>query len=209
MTSFNNPLALIDTGFCNLSSVRNALTYLQCDHVVVDSYSENQSTEYSAFILPGVGAFQSAMKSLEERNLKKLIYRLVDQGTRGLGICLGLQLMASWSTEGDGAKVKGLGLFDIGVQKLDPINDTVPHIGWSKTYSNVNQCAEKYDFNNDFYYVHSYVAKPTNEDYVAAYFQHGYAKEVAALSSETLVAVQFHPEKSQSSGLSLLKSFIN
>ena len=208
MTSFINPLALIDTGFCNLSSVRNALTYLQCDHVVVDRYSENQPIEYSAFILPGVGAFQSAMKSLEERNLTKLIYRLVDQGTPGLGICLGLQLMASWSTEG-GSKVKGLGLFNAGIQKLDPINDTVPHIGWSRTYSTNNRWSELYDLDNDFYYVHSYVAKPTNDNNVAAYFQHGDAREVAALCSDALVAVQFHPEKSQSSGLSLLKSFVS
>ncbi len=207
MNRSSQPIALIDTGFCNLSSVKNALTYLNCTYEVVNLFSPSSEITYSGFVLPGVGAFKPAITRIKERNLDRLIFKLVDRGLPGLGICLGMQLMANWSEEGDG-KTQGLGLFDCGVEALNPALSLVPHIGWTQTYSSSSKKDCPFNFESNFYYVHSFVARTRNHSQVAAYFRHGKSEEISALLRDNILAVQFHPEKSQTAGLSLINTFL-
>ena len=206
MNKNSQPLALIDTGFCNLSSVKNALTYLEFDFEIVKDFNTSSERPYSGFVLPGVGAFKPAITCIRERNLDQLILKLSDKGLPGLGICLGMQLMAKWSVEG-GERNLGLGLFDCGVEPLDPALSPVPHIGWTKTYSIGTQQDSSLNFESNFYYVHSFVARSNNNSQVVAYFKHGNEEEISALRRDNILAVQFHPEKSQAAGLSLINSF--
>jgi imidazole glycerol-phosphate synthase subunit HisH len=201
-----SPIAIIDTGFCNLSSVVNALNYLHLPNKTIKSYSAGATINYSGFILPGVGSFQPAMNSLIEKQLDKFIYKLCDANIKGMGICLGMQLFTNWSLEG-GSKTKGLGLFDCGVEPLSSQQATVPHIGWTRTFSTNLTISQNLNFNSNFYYVHSFVARKCSESYVASYFKHGNNQEISALQSPQLLAVQFHPEKSQKDGLQLFKSY--
>lgn len=202
----SSPIAIVDTGFCNLSSVINALNYLQLPSKIIKSYHHNSELNYSGFILPGVGSFQPAMNALVAKNLDRFIYRLCDSNVRGLGICLGMHLFANWSLEG-GSKCKGLGLFNCGVEALSSVEASVPHIGWSQTFSTGLPVSYDLNLNSNFYYVHSYVVRNISESDIAAYFKHGNSQEIAALQDCQLLAVQFHPEKSQTAGLQLLKNY--
>ncbi len=206
MTPHSSSIAVIDTGFCNLSSVVNALNYLHLPNKIIKSYSPGATLDYSGFILPGVGSFQPAMNALIEKQLDKFIYKLYDANIKGLGICLGMQLFTNWSLEG-GSKTIGLGLFDCGVEPLSSLEASVPHIGWTRTFSNNLPVSQNLNLNSNFYYVHSFVARKSSDSYVASYFKHGNDQEISALQNSQLLAVQFHPEKSQTAGLQLLKAY--
>ena len=197
-------VAVIDYGLGNIGSVTNALEHLGYSHVRLTD-CDTMQPGCNAFLLPGVGSYPEGMRLLKERGLDVVIRSLINDGIPGMGICLGMQLLAEWSLEG-GKKVEGLGYFRGGFKCLDSQDDVVPHTGWSSTCS--TGCCNRWEslLNTDFYYVHSYATAIGSPDQIATCW-HGTTPFTAALNRGKLLGVQFHPEKSQESGLRLMQTF--
>lgn len=196
-------VAIIDYGMGNVASVQKALRFLKIDSIITANFDEINNSKY--IILPGVGSFRQAMENLENRSLVTFLRKKVDEGTPLLGICLGMQLLAEQGYE-DGL-TKGLGLIEGDVIKI-PISDLpIPHIGWNNiTISNPRYFSNLNDKN--FYFVHSFYFNAKNKEDIAATVDYG-RDLVAVVQKNKVIGTQFHPEKSQGSGLQLIKNFID
>ncbi len=198
-------IAIIDYGAGNLHSVKNALDFLGAESKITGSASEILSAD--KVILPGVGAFGSAMNALTASGLKEVIFEVADKGTPLLGICLGLQLMFEKSEEAP--DVKGLGLFKGTIVKIPDRGLKIPHMGWNsievvKDSRILNNIGE----NPFVYFVHSYYLNASDEGVVSAYTDYGERLGIA-VEKDNVFATQFHPEKSGETGMKILKNFIN
>ena len=197
-------IAIIDYGAGNLSSVKKALDYLGAESEITKDGDKILSSSH--IILPGVGSFADAMASMEERGLVEVVKEATET-KRFLGICLGLQLLFESSEESPG--VRGLGILPgkiVTIPKSDGLK--VPHIGWnSVSLKQTDGIFSGIDDESYFYFVHSYYLKGAGEDTVAAVTQYGTEIE-CAVQRGRLAAVQFHPEKSSTAGLKLLKNFV-
>jgi imidazole glycerol-phosphate synthase subunit HisH len=200
-------VAIVDYGMCNLDSVSRAIEECGGNAVVTDDAKQLGSADH--LILPGVGSFAEAMDQLRRRGLEALLVDLVEQGVPFLGICLGMQLMASRGEEGQ--ECAGLGIVPGEVRRLEPDRpDTrIPHIGWN----DVSPVCESALFRGlrperDFYFVHSYHFVCHDPQHVLARTPYCGSFVSAISSGPTVYGVQFHPEKSQKAGFQLLKNFI-
>ena len=202
-------LRIIDYGSGHLRSVQKAF---ERHGVTAEITSDpNCVPESDRLVLPGVGAFSDAMAALRERGLIEPIQRHVAADRPFLGICMGLQLL--FETGWEGGQHDGLGVFAGAVSRFDCSEDLkVPHMGWNQVKwregSNLSQVvsrnAQQPEF---FYFVHSYCVQPSDSSIVAAETDYG-GTFCSAVSRGRLLATQFHPEKSQSVGMRLLKYFI-
>ena len=201
-------ILVIDHGYGNIGSLNNALDYLGLPHhLIKDGNTFSDDLGATGFILPGVGTFDEAMSSLQSRKLDIVINRLHNNGVRGLGICLGMQLLCEGSDEGGSTK-KGLSFFKGNVKKLNPQEGFVPNIGWSNTNpTEASPDLLKTILNNAFYYIHSYAFEPTEPNEVIATYKRGCTNISSAIYKNNLMGVQFHPEKSQKAGLSLIQNY--
>ena len=201
-------VAIIDYGMCNLDSVRRAVEECGADAMVTGNASDLDDATH--VILPGVGSFSDAMTQLHQRGLVPVLRALPrDRSVPFLGICLGMQLMASHGDEG--GATEGLGLIDARVKRLvpDAPGVRVPHVGWNEvTPSQTTALFHGIAPGRDFYFVHSYhVACATDDNALASTpYCGGFTSAVAA--NERVFGVQFHPEKSQRAGFALLRNFI-
>lgn len=188
-------LTIIDYGAGNVFSVKAAFERLGVSPKLSSDKFEIESSDFVVF--PGVGHAENAMEQLKSKNLDSLIPNLKQPV---LGICLGMQLMCDSSEEGN---TKGLSIFEsVKVQKFET-QLKVPHMGWN----NLSEAKGFFqDFENDFYFVHSYYA-PLCE-YTVAEVTYPFAFS-AALQKDNFIACQFHPEKSGNIGEELLKRFLN
>ncbi len=198
-------IAIIDYGAGNLQSVKKALDYLGCQSEI--TYDEKKINAASHIILPGVGSFGDAMDSLRKRGLESVIKNAANGERPFLGICLGLQLLFPESEESEGAE--GLGIFSGKIEKIPSDRGLkVPHMGWnSVTLKQKDGIFKDIPDESYFYFVHSYYLNGAESGAVAATTQYGVEIQ-CAVQSGNLCAVQFHPEKSSSAGLKLLKNFI-
>lgn len=198
-------IAIVDYGAGNLESVVRAFQKLG-EPAQITQHPEDLANA-TRFVLPGVGFFDSAMALLRERGLIKVLERRV-RGERipVLGICLGFQMFARHSEEGN---AEGLGWIDAHVRKL-PANDglKIPHIGWNdpawQTGSTLGQGLKP---GACFYFAHSYYVDLAKAEVPAATCTYG-AEFPAAFQRDNLFGVQFHPEKSHENGLCLLQNFL-
>jgi glutamine amidotransferase len=204
----NAKVTLIDYGMGNIWSVISALKYLDCNVTV--SSDPVVIKEAETLLLPGVGSFRKAMDSLRELHLDEAIIKSVqNDGNKILGICLGMQLLGSKSSE-DGETV-GLNLIPAQVEEFstkDVGTNKIPHIGFNQ----VTSPAEAKLFRGlpekpDFYFVHSYRMLPSNLSGKSATCRYG-TDFLAAYENDNVFATQFHPEKSQTNGLMLLRNFL-
>lgn len=199
-------VAIINYGLGNLRSVYNAIEFIGGTSFIAETPA--QLSDASHIILPGVGAFGEGMDNLNKSGWTEEINRQAKEaGKPFLGICLGMQLLASKGTEyGDN---NGLGLIAGLVTKhvTGDRNIRIPHIGWNEV--EIARPCRMYDGmeNDDFYFVHSYVFKPDDEKAVTGYCEHG-NRFAASVEQDNIWGAQFHPEKSQKAGLSLLKNFL-
>lgn len=198
-------IAIIDYGAGNLHSVKNALDFLGAESKITGSASKILSAD--KVILPGVGAFGSAMNALTASGLNEVIFEVADKCTPLLGICLGLQLMFEKSEEAP--DVKGLGLFKGTIVKIPDRGLKIPHMGWNsievvKDSRILNNIGE----NPFVYFVHSYYLNASDESVVSAYTNYGERLGIA-VEKDNVFATQFHPEKSGETGMKILKNFIN
>ena len=200
-------IVIIDYGVGNTYSVANALRHLGYNKVTISS-KESDIKNAHALILPGVGAFDEAMRNLESRNLHEILSEEVLVARKPiLGICVGMQMLATISEEN--GLHKGLGWIDGRVTKLKlPANYAVPHVGWNSVITTIQ--SPLFNLNTgevNFYFDHSYWFE-CDEKYMAAWCDYG-IKVSAAVQHNNIFGVQFHPENSQTSGLKLFRSFFN
>lgn len=197
-------IGIVNYGMGNLGSVANALDYLGLEAEIVDSPS--RLGVHDRLILPGVGSFGMAMRSLDASGWSDALRQRVADGVPLLGICLGMQLIFDAGEEH--GLTTGLGLVPGRVVPLSPRPPCrVPHVGWNGlSYSRRHPLFHGVKEHVDFYFVHSYQCVPALEETVLA--QCDYDGEfVAAVGKENVVGVQFHPEKSQDMGLKILENF--
>lgn len=202
-------ITVIDYGMGNLWSVSSALRYLGSNPIV--SSDPDEIVRADALLLPGVGSFRKAMSFLQKNGLDQAIVEAVhSKGIKILGICLGMQLLGASSTE-DGNTI-GLGLIPAEVDKfsIEEVGaNKVPHIGFDGVQSEPNWSLFKGLKNGaDFYFVHSYRLLPTDLSGNCAICNYG-VDFLAAYEKNNIFATQFHPEKSQTNGLVLLKNFLS
>ena len=202
-------VTVIDYGMGNLWSVLSALRYLGYNPNV--SCDPHQIAGADFLILPGVGSFRKAMMALQDKYLDQAIIETVQtKGTKILGICLGMQLMGINSSE-DG-DTPGLGLIKTVVEKFTPQEigkNKIPHIGFDQVHSQPDSHLFKgLEQFADFYFVHSYRMLPPDLIGKKAICNYG-VEFLAAYEQDNIFAVQFHPEKSQTNGLILLKNFLS
>ena len=198
-------IAIIDYGAGNLQSVKNALDFLGSQCVVTGSADEIINAD--KVILPGVGAFGDAMKSLNERGLSDTLRRAAASGKPFLGICLGLHLLFEESEESPG--VKGLGVFKGKVIKIPDTGLKIPHMGWNSiTVTKESKILKDIGEEPYMYFVHSYYINPADMGIVSARTEYGLPLGIA-VESGNVFATQFHPEKSGKVGMTILRNFIN
>ena len=198
-------VGLIDYGMGNLFSVQKAFERLGYSLFPVQSPDDFNNCD--ALILPGVGAFDPAIKRLKEKQFIPYLKNWNKDKKPLLGICLGLQLLFDSSDEG---LLKGLGLIKGHVYKLpERKGERIPHMGWS-IIKEKGFCPliRKNEDSQWVYFVHSYAAKPTNAKDLAATTNFGGIDITAIVWKERLGACQFHPEKSGQTGQKLLENWL-
>lgn len=208
-------VALIDYGSGNLRSAEKALLRAAAEtssgHDIVVTSEAAVVAKAERIVLPGVGAFADCMAGLGALPdmVAALSDRVLKRGAPFLGICVGMQLMASVGREfGDHA---GLGWIDGDVVKLAPANDAlkIPQMGWNElTTIGSHPLFHGIPARADVYFLHSYVMRPTRSADVLATTEYGDVV-TAAVGRDNFVGMQFHPEKSQAVGLALLGNFLN
>lgn len=206
-------IGVIDYGMGNLHSLSKALERVAPDQRVLVSYSAEELLDCDRLVLPGVGGVRECMKELNRLELAQLV-REASRKVPMLGICLGMQVMLEFSEENGG--VPALGLFPGEVVRFpDPSTDEsaerlkVPHMGWNRVrQEKPHPVWDGVPDESWFYFVHSYHARPRDPAHVLGVsdYMHPFA---SAIARDNLVAFQFHPEKSQQTGLTLLGNFVH
>lgn len=195
-------VAIIDYGMGNVASVQKALNYLAIPSRVTKDFTEIAESKF--IILPGVGSFRQGISNLKKDGLADFLTQQVQEKKKPfLGVCLGMQLIASRGTEP--FETEGLNWIGGEVIKIEAPGKRVPHLGWN----NIDTKNKKYFTNltnTDFYFIHSYHFKVAEEICISATVNYG-IDLVASVQKENIFATQFHPEKSQESGLKVLKNF--
>lgn len=199
-------IGIVDYGSGNLRSVTNALAMIGADARLCSTPQQLDAAE--RIILPGVGAFKNCADNLRSRGFGEALHELVIVQRRPiLGICVGMQLMARKSLEG--GEQAGLGWFDAEVVRLEPQPEQlrVPQIGWNDIeyrencplFSGLRQ-------KTDMYFVHSYWMNCRDKADISAWCDYG-GRVTAVVCRDNIAGTQFHPEKSQDSGLRVLENF--
>lgn len=199
-----SPIVIVDYGMANLRSVQKA--FQKFGHAADISSDPERIARAEKVVLPGVGAFRDAIARLRESHLDQPLVAHARSGKPFLGICLGLQLLFTRSHE-DGVH-EGLDLFTGEVVHFPPTPGLkVPHMGWNQLHihrraPHLRDVAE----GDSVYFVHSYYVCPTDKGIIATETDYP-TPFVSSIWHENVFATQFHPEKSQSVGLSILRNF--
>lgn len=206
-------VVVIDYGTSNLRSVAKALEYVaNKNHRIIVSDQAERIRAADRVVFPGQGAIGQCMQSLKEKNLDELIKESI-KTKPFLGICLGLQSLMDESDEDGGTT--GLGIIPGRVIRfMDNVKDDkgytckIPHMGWNQVNQKKTHALWK-DIEDGarFYFVHSYYVAPSNPSDIAAATDYA-ATFTSAVARDNIFATQFHPEKSQKAGLTLLKNFL-
>jgi len=200
-------LAVIDYKMGNIRSVAKAFELLGADVIITSKAGDIEKAE--RLVLPGVGAFSDGMRNLKELNLINILNKeIVNNKKPFLGICLGMQLLAKESEEF--GRHEGLGWVDAEIKgfKFENNKLKVPHGGWNN--SNIKKPNDLFGGiknSAEFYFVHSYYMF-CKEEIITADCDYG-IRFAAAIRQDNIFATQFHPEKSQTTGLKLLNNFLN
>ncbi|MEG4485807.1 imidazole glycerol phosphate synthase subunit HisH [Microcoleus sp. D2_18a_B4] len=200
-------IAVVDYDMGNLHSVCKGLENVGAVPKITDSPAIIEQAD--AVVLPGVGSFDPAMQNLRSRNLIEPIKRAIASGKPFLGICLGLQILFESSEEG---VEPGLGVIAGKVRRFrsEP-GLTIPHMGWNQLQFTQPNLPLWQNLPSDpwVYFVHSYYVDPVDWEVRSAIVTHGSQNVTAAIAKDNLMAVQFHPEKSSSTGLQMLSNFVS
>jgi glutamine amidotransferase len=207
-------IAIVDYQLSNMFSVKHALDHLGIPSIITSDPKEVVAAK--AAVLPGVGAFGDAMANLKKFGLDKALKKIVANQQPLLGVCLGLQLLFTESTEF--GRHKGLGFIKGDVVKFPAQNKKkedvrVPQIGWNTIVQpkkkNWKRTPLKDLENNSFmYFVHSFYVRPKDTSVISSLTTYQGIEYCSSISSDTIFATQFHPEKSGEPGISIYKNWI-
>ena len=206
-----NTVAVIDYGMGNLHSVSKAIEHVAPEANVLVTSDASLIREADRVVLPGVGAIRDCMAEIKRLKVDELV-REVSRDRPFLGICVGMQALMQTSEENNG--VDCIGLLPGQVKYFgDPLVEDgvklkVPHMGWNRvSQTHAHPLWKGIDNDERFYFVHSYYVAMEQSEYVMGRSHYGNSID-AAVGHDNIFAVQFHPEKSQHSGLALLKNFV-
>ena len=201
----NKYIAVVDYGMGNLMSVSKAFAGLFPDVRITDSKRVLNNAD--AVVLPGVGAFEDAVKNLEKRGIKQQLKTNITSGKPFFGICLGLQLLFSKSEEN--GSFFGLDIIKGTVKRFPKkVELKIPQIGWNKIFIKKTTPVLKGVEEGSFvYFVHSYFGEPLDKSIVCTETVYG-VKFASSVCFDNVFASQYHPEKSQRVGLKIIKNFV-
>ncbi len=202
-------VGIVNYGMGNIRSIENSLLHLGCKFKILNK--PDKIFDYSHLILPGVGSFKRAIQNLKIEGLYEALQESVNKkGINLLGICLGMQLLCKSSSEG--GFTRGLSLIKNKVEtftKKEVGNKKIPHVGFNQVKIEKNSSLFKNINNNsDFYFDHSFKVLQDKELKNFQTCEYG-AKFIASFEKDNIFGTQFHPEKSQSNGLTLIYNFLN
>lgn len=201
-------ITIVDYGMGNLGSIKNMFKYIGVEAIIESDVDKIKNA--SKILLPGVGSFDTAMKKINESDLKELLNeKALKEQVPVLGICLGMQLLTNSSEEGN---LAGLGWIDAKTMSFKDRIDKkykIPHMGWNivnkSNYSLLNSGFEEFE-ETRFYFVHSYFVKV--EDEKNSILKTNYGVEFdSAIQKDNIFGAQFHPEKSHKFGMKLFENF--
>ena len=198
-------IGIIDYGSGNLRSVSNALRREGAEVSLIGSPRQLETVQ--AVVLPGVGAFGDCVRNLRERDLWDALRLWIESGRRFLGICLGYQVLFESSEETPGAA--GFGFFRGSVRRFKENGLKVPHMGWNTLSLTppANPLWRGLPADPSVFFVHSYFPVPEDASIVTSRATYG-ETFAASVAKDNVAAVQFHPEKSQDVGLTILRNFV-
>lgn len=202
-------IAIIDYGMGNLRSVQKALEKVGAEAVVTDN--PNLVLEADKIVLPGVGAFRDCMHNLEHGGFIEPIQKVITEGRAFLGICVGMQMLLTDSVEF--GLYNGLNIipghvlrFPENMKEGDEVLK-VPQMGWNQiNFKKKSPLFHDIEEGSNLYFVHSYYVQPDNDTVIATTTNYG-IEFCSSIWKDNIVATQFHPEKSQTVGLQMLKNF--
>ncbi|WP_420265686.1 imidazole glycerol phosphate synthase subunit HisH [Candidatus Magnetominusculus dajiuhuensis] len=196
-------IAIVDYGMGNLKSVEKG--FLKSGVAVKVTERSADILSASGVVLPGVGAFKDCMANLDRLGLIEPILKSIRTGKPFLGICLGLQALFTESEEF--GRCPGLGVFKGRVARFPVTTLKVPHMGWNNVkFKNKPPIFDGIEDNRYFYFVHSYYVAPEDPAITAGTTDYG-IEFTSMIWKDNVIATQFHPEKSQNSGLEVLRNF--
>lgn len=206
-------IAVIDYGMGNLHSVASALNHVAPDQEVIVTSDPAKVASADRVIFPGVGAIRDCMGEIKRLGFDKLLREQIATGKPVLAICVGMQALMDHSEENNGVDCMGLVAGNVkffGEHHKDSAGNNlkVPHMGWNQVHHNDHPLWQDIPQDSRFYFVHSFYILLKDQSLVAATCDYGLQFH-AALANKNLFAVQFHPEKSHTAGLQLLKNFTN
>jgi glutamine amidotransferase len=202
-------ITIVDYGAGNLHSVTKAFARLDADVEIAET--AELVDQARCLILPGVGAFGEGMEGLRKRGLIEPLRRYATQGRPLIGICLGAQLLMEESEEF--GRHEGLGIVPGKVSLLPRSGVKIPHVGWCQIYPASEHAwqgtlLEETPVRTWTYFVHSYQCVPSDSQYSCALADYGGLAVTAAVRRDAVVGLQFHPEKSGTSGLAMLRTLL-
>ena len=205
-------ITIIDDGWGNILNLVRAIKFIGYDVEV--THNKNKIINSTHLILPGVGAFGSAMQEIEKYNLQDVILEYAKSNKPLLGICLGMQILLTASHEF--GFHRGLGLIEGEVIKISNKKNNeikIPHMGWNEIYpkNNKNEWGNKilqnFLIGKSFYFVHSFICLTKNANSTIAICNYTNISIPAVVANNNIFGCQFHPEKSSDNGLAFLKNF--
>jgi glutamine amidotransferase len=205
-------IGIVDYGMGNLHSLSRALSRAAGEARVEVSYDPEKLRKADRLVLPGVGGVRQCMNELRRLELNEFVSEIVGEVPL-LGVCLGMQVLLDYSEENDG--IDALGVFPGEVRRFAPLTRgeerrKIPHMGWNQVnFRREHPLWRGIDQDAWFYFVHSYYARPLNEDHVLGTTEYFGERFCSALLRDGVFATQFHPEKSQAAGMQLLVNFAN
>ena len=203
----NKNIVIIDSDIGNVGSLKRAVDHFGYNAVISKNFKE--ISKASHLILPGVGSFDEGMKKIKENQISEILNEMVKINQIPLlGICLGMQLLASAGFENN-KKTQGLNLIPGTVKKIEITgNFKLPHIGWNEVFFKKNNIIfNNIPNNSDFYFIHSYkfmCEDKLNEIAISNFCENF----TSAVIKNNIYGVQFHPEKSLKLGIELIKNFL-
>lgn len=200
-------ISVIDLGINNLTSVINSFSRPLNSNDFIEVFDSSSRNSPELLILPGLGKFAAGMEALQSDDMNYKIIELANSGTKLVGICLGMQLLAERSAESPNNP--GLGLIKGHCDKL-PINqgEPVPHIGWESIETSSNNLFPSLNSGRDFYFVHSYHLVAKIKEDISGFTRFGNGSFVSVVQKNNILGFQFHPEKSGQAGIDLVSEIV-
>tara|TARA_B110000003_G_scaffold276284_1_gene321926 strand:+ start:1431 stop:2036 length:606 start_codon:yes stop_codon:yes gene_type:complete len=194
---------ILDLGSGNIGSLTSALEKI---NIKPNLCKDNNDFRNNKLIIPGVGSFSSFMKKLKSKNIDKYLTEFINKNKSLLGICVGFQVLFESSTEDK--FTEGLKFFAGNLDKIKT-NLAVPHVGWNSCKFNKNsKLFDDISDNVDFYFTHSFIVNNYEKKDIITFTNYE-TSFPSSVSKNNIYGLQFHPEKSQFSGLKILKNFVN